>query len=222
VLGVLKIFHIAPARIKETDMIDVIYNMIRDRDPHVRACPRCGVVQCVPVAGVPVSALSPPPVPVLHAFGRFRGHFGPLRTWLLWLLVSLLLWLQGCWLCRVLGSAWRCDGQVVANAISALNELMAEEGGLAVNKAIIHHLLNRIKDFSEWGQCLVLDLVAKYTPDAHVCRVLPACCFGSAGGWVACCGLCHPQGAPGAWSSLVAPFPCARICVRFRRRLLRS
>ncbi len=38
VVGVLKIFHIAPARIKETDMIDIIYGMvIRDRDPHVCA-----------------------------------------------------------------------------------------------------------------------------------------------------------------------------------------
>ena len=58
--------------------------------------------------------------------------------------------------------------QVVANSISALNEILAEEGGLAINKAIIHHLLNRIKEFSEWGQCLVLDLVAKYKPDNHV------------------------------------------------------
>ncbi len=63
---------------------------------------------------------------------------------------------------------------MVANSISSLNEILAEEGGLAINKAIIHHLLNRIKEFSEWGQCLVLDLVAKYKPDNHV-RVLRFC-----------------------------------------------
>ncbi len=35
VLGVLKIFHIAPQRIKDSDFVEVIYNMIRDRDPQV-------------------------------------------------------------------------------------------------------------------------------------------------------------------------------------------
>jgi vesicle coat complex subunit len=35
VLGILKIFHIAPQRIKESDMVDIIYNMIRDKDPQV-------------------------------------------------------------------------------------------------------------------------------------------------------------------------------------------
>lgn len=54
--------------------------------------------------------------------------------------------------------------QVVANCISTLNEVLAEEGGMAINQAIIHHLLNRIRDFNEWGQCLVLALVAKYVP----------------------------------------------------------
>lgn len=58
--------------------------------------------------------------------------------------------------------------QVVVNCIMALNEIMAAEGGIAVNQAIIHHLLNRIKDFSEWGQCIVLDVVAKYQPEEVV------------------------------------------------------
>lgn len=32
------------------------------------------------------------------------------------------------------------------------------------NTQIVTYLLNRLRDFNEWGQCTVLDLVAKYTP----------------------------------------------------------
>lgn len=56
------------------------------------------------------------------------------------------------------------DPLVVVNCIHALREIMAEEGGMAINQPIVHHLLNRIRDFSEWGQCVVLDLVAQYEP----------------------------------------------------------
>eukprot|EP00939_MAST-03C_sp_MAST-3C-sp1_P001594 g1594.t1 len=54
------------------------------------------------------------------------------------------------------------DSVVVANAIVVLTEVMHEEGGMAINQQIIHHLLNRIKNFNEWGQCIVLELVARY------------------------------------------------------------
>lgn len=56
------------------------------------------------------------------------------------------------------------DPQVVVNCITVLRELMAEEGGMAINQPIVHHLLNRVKEFSEWGLCVVLDLVAEYKP----------------------------------------------------------
>ena len=35
---------------------------------------------------------------------------------------------------------------------------------MVINKQIIHHLLNRMKEFNEWSQCIVLDKVARYTP----------------------------------------------------------
>ena len=35
------------------------------------------------------------------------------------------------------------DAQVVANCISALNEILASEGGMVVNTKIAHYLLNR-------------------------------------------------------------------------------
>ena len=35
------------------------------------------------------------------------------------------------------------DAQVVTNCISALNEILASEGGMVVNTKIAHYLLNR-------------------------------------------------------------------------------
>ena len=59
------------------------------------------------------------------------------------------------------------DAQVVANCICALNEILQLEGGMAINKPIMHHLLNRMRDFNEWSQCIVLDMVARYKPEAQ-------------------------------------------------------
>lgn len=66
------------------------------------------------------------------------------------------------------------DAQVVANCLCALQEILAQEGNnievagvekdILVSPHIIRYLLNRIKDFNEWAQCLVLDLVTKYVP----------------------------------------------------------
>eukprot|EP00697_Spironema_sp_BW2_P005957 gnl/Spiro4/18304_TR9789_c0_g1_i2.p1 gnl/Spiro4/18304_TR9789_c0_g1~~gnl/Spiro4/18304_TR9789_c0_g1_i2.p1 ORF type:complete len:804 (+),score=273.56 gnl/Spiro4/18304_TR9789_c0_g1_i2:34-2412(+) len=57
------------------------------------------------------------------------------------------------------------DVQVVSNCVGALNEILREtEGGMAVNQPIVHHLLGRIKEFNEWSQCVVLDLLTRYSP----------------------------------------------------------
>lgn len=88
VVGVLKVFHLSPDTVRESDLVDVLYNMVRDR-----------------------------------------------------------------------------DAQVVSNALLALNEMLADEGGVALNQAMAHHLLNRIREFSDWGQCTVIDLLTKkYVP----------------------------------------------------------
>ncbi|DAZ95562.1 TPA: hypothetical protein N0F65_005878 [Lagenidium giganteum] len=87
VIGILKVHSLNPELIKESDMIDTLYNMIRDRDP-----------------------------------------------------------------------------QVVSNCLVALNEIMADEGGIAINQQIVMHLLSRITDFNEWGQCNILHLVSRYKP----------------------------------------------------------
>lgn len=76
------------------------------------------------------------------------------------------------------------DPEVIINAIYALNEILADEGGMAVNKKIVYHLINKLKDFHEWGQCVVLDLLNKYTPQdseeifdilVNFCSILHPC-----------------------------------------------
>lgn len=54
------------------------------------------------------------------------------------------------------------DASVVSNCILVLNEVM--DGGMAINRAIMLHLLNRIHEFSEFGILHVLDLVPRYIP----------------------------------------------------------
>ncbi|KAJ8446484.1 hypothetical protein Cgig2_028451 [Carnegiea gigantea] len=66
------------------------------------------------------------------------------------------------------------DAQVVANCLSALQEIWSSEASSSevasreidtlLSKPVIYYLLNRIREFSEWAQCLVLELVAKYVP----------------------------------------------------------
>jgi AP-4 complex subunit beta-1 len=58
------------------------------------------------------------------------------------------------------------DPSVVANSIMVLNEIMAKSpnGGMAINRAIMLHLLNRIHEFSEFDLVQVLELVPRYIP----------------------------------------------------------
>nr|GEV80855.1 beta-adaptin-like protein A [Tanacetum cinerariifolium] len=66
------------------------------------------------------------------------------------------------------------DAQVVANCLSALQEIWGLEASSSeeavrerealISKPIIYYFLNRIKEFSEWAQCTVIDLVSKYAP----------------------------------------------------------
>jgi vesicle coat complex subunit len=58
------------------------------------------------------------------------------------------------------------DATVVVNCILVLNELMAKgpNGGMAINRAIMLHLLNRLGQFGEFGVVAILDLVPRYIP----------------------------------------------------------
>ncbi|MCD7449605.1 hypothetical protein HAX54_000833 [Datura stramonium] len=64
--------------------------------------------------------------------------------------------------------------QVVANCLCALQEIWGLEATKSeeasaeretlLSKPLIYYLLNRFKEFSEWAQCAVLELVSKYVP----------------------------------------------------------
>jgi len=58
------------------------------------------------------------------------------------------------------------DASVVANAVMVLNEIMSKSpnGGMAINRAIMLHLLNRFHEFSEFDLVQVLELVPRYIP----------------------------------------------------------
>lgn len=58
------------------------------------------------------------------------------------------------------------DASVVANCIIVLNEVMQKTpaGGMAINRAIMLHLLNRIHEFNEFAKVQILELVPRYIP----------------------------------------------------------
>ena len=56
------------------------------------------------------------------------------------------------------------DPLVVINAIEAINEILADKGGMEITRTMIISLLNRIQDFNEWGQSIILDITSKYSP----------------------------------------------------------
>ncbi|KAG1367757.1 Beta-adaptin-like protein [Cocos nucifera] len=66
------------------------------------------------------------------------------------------------------------DAQVVANCLHALQEIWnlesnnseeaSRERETLLGKPVIYYLLNRIREFNEWAQCLVLEVVSKYIP----------------------------------------------------------
>ncbi|GAB4816706.1 hypothetical protein N2152v2_003752 [Parachlorella kessleri] len=54
------------------------------------------------------------------------------------------------------------DPQVVTNCLYALDQVGLLDG--LISRALVVHLLNHIRSFSDWAQCLVLDIVTRYAP----------------------------------------------------------
>ncbi|CAE8689036.1 unnamed protein product, partial [Polarella glacialis] len=54
------------------------------------------------------------------------------------------------------------DSHVVANTITALDEVLVDEGGYQPTREVITGMLNKLAQFSEWGQCNILRLLTKY------------------------------------------------------------
>lgn len=59
------------------------------------------------------------------------------------------------------------DPVVMVNCLRALEEILKDEGGVAINKNITHHLLNRLKECDVWGQCDVLRILERYRPQTE-------------------------------------------------------
>jgi len=53
---------------------------------------------------------------------------------------------------------------VVCCAIHALEEIMYEEGGMAINSKIIAYLMNRFGDFDNFGKNTIVNLLQRYKP----------------------------------------------------------
>eukprot|EP00591_Stephanopyxis_turris_P011481 CAMPEP_0195531852 /NCGR_PEP_ID=MMETSP0794_2-20130614/36507_1 /TAXON_ID=515487 /ORGANISM="Stephanopyxis turris, Strain CCMP 815" /LENGTH=843 /DNA_ID=CAMNT_0040663807 /DNA_START=252 /DNA_END=2783 /DNA_ORIENTATION=- len=97
-----------------------------------------------------------------HGYVRKTGVMGILKLWHLDKEVF-----ERCNFIDVLYDMLRdSDVNVVSNCILVLNEIMAksDDGGMAINRPIILHLLNRIHEFSEFGILAVLNLVPRYRP----------------------------------------------------------
>ncbi|CAG9329177.1 unnamed protein product [Blepharisma stoltei] len=56
------------------------------------------------------------------------------------------------------------DPIVSSNAIIALNEILENEGGIAINRKMVVYLLNRIHQYNEFGQSTIFDIIARYSP----------------------------------------------------------
>lgn len=64
-----------------------------------------------------------------------------------------------------LASMIRADDPLVSqNALVALDEIKASEGGLPMTTKLTMYLLNRLKDYNEWGQTIILGFIYKYNP----------------------------------------------------------
>ncbi|KAJ9512707.1 hypothetical protein QJQ45_019004, partial [Haematococcus lacustris] len=64
------------------------------------------------------------------------------------------------------------DPQVLANCLHVLPKM--EPADKLLNKPLLYSLVNRMKDFNDWAQCLVLQLVSEYKPgsDQEVYEIL--------------------------------------------------
>lgn len=50
------------------------------------------------------------------------------------------------------------------SAINAIDEIMIDEGGIALNSKIVIYLLNWFNDFDGFGKNCIVSLLTKYEP----------------------------------------------------------
>ncbi|KAK9817308.1 hypothetical protein WJX72_012438 [[Myrmecia] bisecta] len=57
------------------------------------------------------------------------------------------------------------DAQVVANCLSVLQQVGVVQS--MISRVFVYAMLNRLKEFSEWAQCQVLDVISTYRPSGE-------------------------------------------------------
>jgi hypothetical protein len=154
VMGILKLYHLAPELVKGSNMVDLLYNMIQDPDVHVRASVSGGGgIERWWQPGSQAARYMPAAASLI--FHVCAHHTTP-HTTPRWSVEHTHTHTHTHTRARA--------QQVITNCVIVLNELLAEEGGMAVNQPLILHLLARVGEFTEWGLTHVLALVAKYAP----------------------------------------------------------
>jgi len=58
------------------------------------------------------------------------------------------------------------DTSVVTNVLYTLDDVLRDEGGMAINDNIVLYLLNRIGSFKTWGQVKVLHVCSRFNPES--------------------------------------------------------
>ena len=59
------------------------------------------------------------------------------------------------------------DPVVAVNCLLALEEILAQEGGVVVNKGMVKYLLSQLENYTTWGIVYILKLLPKYTPKSE-------------------------------------------------------
>lgn len=56
------------------------------------------------------------------------------------------------------------DPQIICNSLFALAAILKDEGGIAFDVNLIHHLVNSLPKFSEWAQSEAMQVISQYVP----------------------------------------------------------
>jgi vesicle coat complex subunit len=54
------------------------------------------------------------------------------------------------------------DPLVSVNALLALDEILVSEGGIYLNSKLFFYLLNRLKEYNEWQQTCIIEILYRY------------------------------------------------------------
>ncbi|KAH0793113.1 beta-adaptin-like protein a [Histomonas meleagridis] len=58
------------------------------------------------------------------------------------------------------------DPQIICNSLFALADILKDDGGIAFDVSLIHHLVNSLPKFSEWAQSEAMQVISQYVPSS--------------------------------------------------------